>query len=46
MLTAMKLFVFSPLFQVGRSVQWTRVRVPKYSGSCKWARIFGHLIKF
>ena len=37
LLTAMKLFVFSPLFQVGRSAQWTRARVPKYWGICKWA---------
>ena len=35
----MKLFVFSPQFQVGRSAPWTRARVPKYSGSCE-CRIF------
>ena len=45
MLTVMKLFVFSPLFQVGRNAQWTRARVRKHSGSCKLCRIFGHLIK-
>jgi hypothetical protein len=35
--TATKVSVFSLLFQVGRSAQWTRVRVPKYSGSCEWS---------
>jgi cytochrome P450 len=35
--TATKVSVFSLLFQVGRSVQWTRARVPKYSGSCEWS---------
>jgi Cytochrome P450 len=34
--TATKVSVFSLLFQVGRSAQWTRARVPKYSGSCEW----------
>jgi cytochrome P450 len=35
--TATKVSVFSLLFQVGRSAQWTRARVPKYSASCKWS---------
>ena len=34
--TETKVSVFSLLFQVGRSAQWTRARVPKYSGSCEW----------
>jgi hypothetical protein len=34
--TATKVSVFSLLFQVGRSAQWTRARVPKCSGSCEW----------
>jgi hypothetical protein len=32
-----KVSVFSLLFQVGRSAQWTRARDPKYSGSCEWS---------
>ena len=35
--TATKVSVFSLLFQVGRSAQWTRARAPKYLGSCEWS---------
>ncbi len=34
--TATKVFVSSRLFRVGHNVQWTKARVLKYSGNCKW----------
>ncbi len=34
--TATKVFVSSRLFRVGHSAQWTKARVLKYSGNCKW----------